>query len=146
MPAIVRPLLFAAALALAACGPTPESATNNAAADDGLPVTPGVYGNVAAGKGMELQVHKLPRKLIEVTFCDGACQPIRRVPYEIVGEAMRFAFTRDGETLAVSITQQGEGLKADGTGIGAEPVTLQRIPKRDALTKAEEALRAGTAQ
>ena len=92
---------------------------------------------------MELQVHKLPRKLLEVTFCDKGCQPIRRVPYRIEGEAMTFVYGEGGETRTVRLIQQGEDVQAEGTGVGPAPIVLRRLARREGLAKAEEALRAG---
>jgi hypothetical protein len=140
----IRVLPFAVLLLAGCQGTQPEAPANEAAADDGLPVRPGVYGNVQPNQnGIELQVHKLPRKLIEVTFCEQGCKPIRRVPYQVEGEAMTFGYGSGGEAHTVRLTQQGEDVKAEGAGIGAEPVVLKRLAARDGLAKAEEAVRRG---
>ncbi len=114
---------------------------------------PGIYGNVRpspqTGKleGMEMQVHALPRTLIEVTTCKAGCTSVRRVPYQVEGNAMNFAYRDDAPNgdgsaavLAFKISQQGDDVTIEGAGAGSEPLLLKRLPKRDGLTAAEKSM------
>lgn len=151
-------LVLASAMLLAGCqqAASPEGAGNEGsppatAAESNLPVRPGIYGNVApdpaTGKleGMEMQVHALPRTLIEVTSCKAGCTAIRRIPYQIEGKAMTFAYRDEASSgngsaavLTFKISQQGDDVTIEGAGAGSEPLLLKRLPKRDGLTAAEK--------
>lgn len=159
MPIAFRLSPLAAALMLAACGgAAPE--TNNAAAneaDSGLPVKPGVYGNVTATGGMELQLYGPPRDMLEVTVCPGPCTDIARAQYAVEGETIVFNFREkqadgQGKVHRFVLTQQGEDIAVADTDPETEPdakaanaaeapvVVLKRLPGRTALKAAQDAI------
>jgi hypothetical protein len=148
-----------AALLLAGCQGASES--NDAAianeAASGLPVRPGVYGNVTGAGGMELQVYGPPRDMLEVTVCTGPCTDIHRAQYAVEGETLTFNYREKqadgkGKVHRFILTQQGEDVAVTETDPEAEPdvkttneaapapILLKRLPERTALAAAQDAI------
>lgn len=152
-------IVLGTVLFLASCGAAEPEMNEAANAAAGLPVKPGVYGNVTAAGGMELQVYGPPRDMLEVTVCTGPCTDINRAQYAVEGETLTFNYREkqpdgQGKVHRFVLTQQGEDLSVIDTDpeVKAEPdaqtaneaepapVLLKRLPKRTALAAAQDAI------
>lgn len=159
MPIAFRLSPIAAALLLAGCGGAAPEANNSASneADSGLPVKPGVYGNVTAAGGMELQLYGPPRDMLEITVCEGPCKEIGRAQYMVEGETLVFNYREkqadgQGKLHRYVLTQAGADVSVADTDPDAEPgteaaneagpapVVLKRLPGRTALKAAQDAV------
>jgi len=62
------------------------------------PVRPGLYGNVQMFEesgdlgGVELEVHGPPKRMVEMTLCEGWCNSIVKAPYRTEGDRIVFTF------------------------------------------------------